>query len=383
MVVMPSRVTATDYCATDGSDYEYSETLNNKYRKITYNGCPNHVLTNKIGDNPNKAVKSSTTFKVPLYPMYDTSEQADLSEQGGTIGVTRSGVLIYSPYGGPTYGAVTKYSKSAPYVEGDTFDECGAHSASSSSVSYHHHIPPSCLLKQLNQTDDAHSPQVGWAADGFPVYGPRGPGGVMMQTCTVTGGTYGTDVCTDDCTGYWSTSIGDGYNYRYYMLGTYQNCDGECDTPISDGEQSSDYYPFTPVCMNGCKPSDADSPSLFTLNDCSSNAVDGYTSVKGALSSLPTNEDACTGTSSNDDGGNSGDDGGGATDDDDDSSSNAKNSLPMPIMLGGAMGGVIAMGLACYCFSGGTKTRTPPISKDEPAIQSPNVGVTDVQVEMA
>ena len=63
-------------------------------------------------------------------------------------------------------------------------------------------------------TTSPHSPQVGWAADGFPVYGPRGPDGTMMKTCTETGGTYGTDVCTDDCTGYWSDSIGDGYKYR-------------------------------------------------------------------------------------------------------------------------------------------------------------------------
>ena len=29
--------------------------------------------------------------------------------------------------------------------------------------------------------------QVGWSLDGFPVYGPRGPGGTLMQTCTITG----------------------------------------------------------------------------------------------------------------------------------------------------------------------------------------------------
>ena len=79
-------------------------------------------------------------------------------------------------------------------------------------------IPPN---PPISQAEDAHSPQVGWAFDGFPVYGPRGPGGVLMQTCTVTGGTYGTDVCTDDCTGYWA-DLGDGYTYRYYILGDYQ-----------------------------------------------------------------------------------------------------------------------------------------------------------------
>lgn len=150
------------------------------------------------------------TFTVPRYPMYQESQQADLSSKGGVIGVTRAGEMIFSPYGGPSYGTVSSYSNSAPKAEGDTFDQCGAHSSTSTTPSYHIHIPPSCLLQQLGQEETSHSPQIGWAGDGFPVYGPRGPGGVMMQTCTVTGGTYGTDVCTDDCTGYLSTSIGDG-----------------------------------------------------------------------------------------------------------------------------------------------------------------------------
>jgi hypothetical protein len=201
---------ATSYCNTDGTSYSYVEEVDSLYRTITYNGCPNHEITNAVGDNPNKAVKSSMTFTVPLYPMYEDGEQADLSAKGGVIGVTRAGEMIFSPYGGMNYGTVSKYTNSAPYAEGDTFDQCGAHSSSNTASSYHIHIPPSCLLQQLGQTDAAHSPQIGWAGDGFPVYGPRGPNGVMMQTCTVTGGTYGTDVCTDDCTGYLSTSIGDG-----------------------------------------------------------------------------------------------------------------------------------------------------------------------------
>merc|ERR1712232_788592 len=87
---------------------------------------------------------------------------------------------------------------------------------------YHCHVPPSCLLRQLGQSDSTHSPQIGWAFDGFPLYGPRGPNGIMMQTCTVTGGMYGTDVCTDDCGGYYSDDgTIDNFVYRYYILGDY------------------------------------------------------------------------------------------------------------------------------------------------------------------
>jgi len=94
-------------------------------------------------------------------------------------------------------------------MEGDTFDECGGHSASGSEASYHVHIPPSCLLTQLGQYDSSHSPQVGWAFDGFPIYGPRGTEGVMMQTCSEIGGTYGVDVCTDECGGMYDDTQGE------------------------------------------------------------------------------------------------------------------------------------------------------------------------------
>ena len=46
------------------------------------------VFTNAIGDNPNKAVNSESTYKIPLYPQYEEAQEADLTEQGGAIGVT-------------------------------------------------------------------------------------------------------------------------------------------------------------------------------------------------------------------------------------------------------------------------------------------------------
>jgi hypothetical protein len=72
-------------------------------------------------------------------------------------------------------------------------------------------------------------------------------------------------------------SLFDGcrYNYRYYVLGTYHTSTGVCDSPIADGEQSAAYYPFTPVCMNGCKPVSSMSISLSSINTCTSSAVNG------------------------------------------------------------------------------------------------------------
>ena len=229
---------------------------------------------------------------MPAYPMYSAGQQTDLSETGGGTGVTIDGGIIYSGYGGPTYGRMTGYETSAPYVEGDTFDQCGGHSSSDTEPSYHYHVPPVCLLRQLGATEGAPSPQVGWMLDGFPIYGPLGPGGTAMKTCTVTGGTFGVDDCTDDCGGYYGDT-GDGFMYRYYFLGEYN--DGTCCTAPIDPQDGggADYYPFTPACMSGCCPSGAS--CSFGLPACDGDAVDGTTASFSpiAIGALATNTEAC------------------------------------------------------------------------------------------
>ena len=206
----------TGTCATDGSSYSWTETVTSTTRTVVTNLCPNHpyyVL------NPNVAYGTSTTYTMPASPKLATTTK-DLSSAGGGVGLLFNGAFVFSAYGGPQYGQVTSYSNSAPYAEGYTFDQCGCHSSSSSAVSYHCHVPPSCLLAQLGQTDSAHSPQIGWMMDGFPVYGPRGSGGTLLQSCTLAGLTYGTSaVCVDECNGAGSANggsdwVSDGFTYR-------------------------------------------------------------------------------------------------------------------------------------------------------------------------
>ena len=77
--------------------------------------------------------------------------------------------MVYSDYVNDEVGPATEYVKSAAYLLGDSFDECGCLADSKTEPSYGCHIPPSCLLKQLGQTGEAHSPQIGWVIDGFPL----------------------------------------------------------------------------------------------------------------------------------------------------------------------------------------------------------------------
>ena len=231
-------------------------------------------------------------YTVPASPMYSEGQQTDLSERGGGVGVTFDGGFVYSAYGGPTYGQVVDFGTSAPRVEGDTFDACGGHSSSATEASYHYHVPPVCLLHQLGAAEGAPSPQVGWMLDGFPIYGPLGPGGTQMKTCTVTGGTVGVDVCTDDCGGYYGDT-GDGYLYRYYFLGEYN--DGTCCTTPIDPQFAGgeDYFPFTPICLRGCCPHGTS--CSFNLPRCSDDATDGTTTrfEATAVAALAINTGTC------------------------------------------------------------------------------------------
>jgi uncharacterized protein (TIGR03437 family) len=94
------------------------------------------------------------------------------------------------PTGGPGAGASGDgiWVRNAAYGEAETFDNCNAHQPNVGM--YHNHVNPVCLRAQLNDNVVAvysgrlgtqyaektapwtHSPILGWAFDGYPVYGP-------------------------------------------------------------------------------------------------------------------------------------------------------------------------------------------------------------------
>ena len=130
-------------------------------------------------------------------------------------------------------------------------------------------------MRQLDAQTYAHSPQVGWAADGFPVYGPRGEHGTLMKACgsTIDG------PCLDACGGYYGPSSQDEYVYRYHTTGEAHeaNTEAQCAAPNTYG---SEFYPFTPACLAGCVPDELitsscpDCASSGYVQTCSSDAID-------------------------------------------------------------------------------------------------------------
>ena len=96
------------------------------------------------------------------------------------------------PPGGPGNGTAGDgiWRRNAYYGELLTFDSCVGHQPGSGQ--YHYHASPTCLRAQLNdnlielrssrngvtyqemQSGWHHSPILGWAPDGYPIYGPYG-----------------------------------------------------------------------------------------------------------------------------------------------------------------------------------------------------------------
>lgn len=115
--------------------------------------------------NPNVAANQNFCFKITRNPQQNTGT---LTSAGlGHIGVWTNGVSIFSASDGQSYNNQGVWNRNAYYWEGPSFDDCLGHPQQNGE--YHHHVNPRCLYNDLDNA--VHSPIIGWAFDGFPVYG--------------------------------------------------------------------------------------------------------------------------------------------------------------------------------------------------------------------
>lgn len=127
------------------------------------------------GNNPNRILVATETFRIPLDPVINaTATETAL----GTVGVAVNGMPIYNPFEDQNQTAAT----------GRIFSGCCGHPQLNGV--YHYHKYPTCLRllkgdvwqseKEKCDEIDAlvasggHSPLIGFALDGWPVYGPVG-----------------------------------------------------------------------------------------------------------------------------------------------------------------------------------------------------------------
>ena len=117
--------------------------------------------------NPNTPTDGNWTFRITRTPQ---PKAAPKTATGlGAIGVWVNGVAIYNASDARSYNNRNIWHQNAIFVEGPSFDGCGGHPAPNQQ--YHNHQNAACIYAE---TSAMHSPIVGFAFDGYPVYGPYG-----------------------------------------------------------------------------------------------------------------------------------------------------------------------------------------------------------------
>lgn len=172
---------------------------------ITATGIPGYVTGPFLDGNPSQAQNQNAIFKVPLNPTQNTGTPT--STTMGNIGVFINGVALFDYRDGVSWNtsanalcggpgnppcpggpaANMPWNRDAVVAEREGFDCSKGHPAMGN---YHHHQNPSAFKLDLNVLSticdiyDAdglyaidstmHSPLLGFAYDGFPIYGAYG-----------------------------------------------------------------------------------------------------------------------------------------------------------------------------------------------------------------
>ncbi|WP_293890355.1 YHYH protein [Flavobacterium sp.] len=188
----------TDAVAANVQTVQYST----NWVYVTTNGIPAYITGPFLDGNPSLATtQNGAIFKMPLNPTQNTGTAT--ATTGGNIGLFKNGVALFdyrdgvswknstqTICGGPVQPACMGdgvWNRDAIPAERNGFDCAKAHPAMGN---YHHHQNPSAFnldlvvisticdtypsdgLYVINTSQ--HSPLIGFAYDGFPIYGAYG-----------------------------------------------------------------------------------------------------------------------------------------------------------------------------------------------------------------
>jgi hypothetical protein len=174
---------------------------------------------------PNYPTNQKTMFRIPRSPTVPATKSLS---GGGAVGIFADGVAMFNNWDAYYWNGTADVSSTGTngywnrdaYVnEGATFDPAYAHQPGSGQ--YHYHADPIALRYELGDhvdfnpatkiytestnTPTKHSPILGWAADGWPIYGPYGysvsndaSSGIrrMVSGFVIRNGQYGTSNLT-------------------------------------------------------------------------------------------------------------------------------------------------------------------------------------------
>lgn len=207
---------------------------------ITASGIPSYIIGPYLDGNPSTASDNGHTYRIPLNPVEETGTKSTTS--GGAIGAFINGVPMYDWRDAASYNNQGVWNQDAVVNEMDGFDCPKGHpspifvNGMLTGGTYHHHQNPTAfnldniVVSNICDTYPAdglyvmdaatHSPLLGFAFDGFPVYGAYG-----YANTDGTGGI---------------TRIVSGYEKRNITVRTHY-ADG---TDVIDGPAVSVTYPL-------------------------------------------------------------------------------------------------------------------------------------------
>ncbi|MAG76990.1 MAG: hypothetical protein CL811_09525 [Colwelliaceae bacterium] len=116
------------------------------------------------------------------FPQEPTPTEEDCDTGLGKVGLWVNGSSVYNWEDGQSYNNQGTWQNLAPVAEQYDVDICGGHAANGD---YHHHFYSSCLADMVGDKADGHSPLYGYAADGYPIYGPWEAEGVLAKSAWV------------------------------------------------------------------------------------------------------------------------------------------------------------------------------------------------------
>jgi hypothetical protein len=114
----------------------------------------------QVDRNPNSISEQTVSIEIPLNP--EVADQPSCAS--GEVGILKSGVFLFN--------AVDAGGRDA--VAYEVQDDCDGHPQRAGA--YHYHSASDCVLADLD-SGTGHSKLIGWAFDGFGIYGTRGEGG--------------------------------------------------------------------------------------------------------------------------------------------------------------------------------------------------------------
>ena len=163
---------------------------------ISSDTYPDHeLMTGIVGTNEQLPVPADYVAPIPLRPNLGSQPIT----RDAALGVAVNGVPIYDYTAGGEMSEEDLYHHQTKHdtLLTQQLDVCGGHAGRGDD--YHYHVKPTCMIEQMeNAGDDAI---IGWAFDGFPIYGDNNPDGTTIRADDL-------DVCNGQ--------IDETFGYRYH-----------------------------------------------------------------------------------------------------------------------------------------------------------------------